>query len=397
MALDARPLRILMILESGFPVRGGGGAESQVRTLSGELRRRGHRVTLLTPRVPNAPQKRIDRCEGIPVVRLGYPRMRGVARFVLWLRTIAFLRRRGHRYDAWHAHIAHWLAAIACTFAPSGKPVIVKVSGWWELEQGLLAAGASPLARLARRALQKASAVQAISQRIAAELIRQGFDRARIVALPNAVDTQRFAPAAHGPPGAEPTLRAIFVGRLVREKGLHTLLEAWAVGFGSSATTRLRLVGGGPLEANLRARAKTLGIGNAVEFLGHREDIQDLIHASDFGVLPSVIEGLSNTLLECMACGLPVIASRISGSEDFVVPGRNGWLFPAGDVAALAACLRDAAALSGERRGELGFEARQTVLANASLDSVVDRLVALYRGAAPSSIALPVSTLAFRS
>ncbi|HEV7489227.1 MAG TPA: glycosyltransferase family 4 protein, partial [Rhodanobacteraceae bacterium] len=105
MARDARPLRILMILESGFPVRGGGGAESQVRTLSDELRRRGHRVTLLTPRVPNAPQKAIDRCDGITVVRLPYPRMRGLARFVLWWRAIAFLRRREHRYDAWHAHI----------------------------------------------------------------------------------------------------------------------------------------------------------------------------------------------------------------------------------------------------------------------------------------------------
>ncbi|HEV7490412.1 MAG TPA: glycosyltransferase family 4 protein, partial [Rhodanobacteraceae bacterium] len=280
--------------------------------------------------------------------------------------------------------------------APPGKPVIVKVSGWWELEQGILAPTASPLARLARRALQKASAVQAISQRIAAELIRQRFDRARIVALPNAVDTRRFAPRPYREP-VDATLHAIFVGRLVREKGLSTLLEAWAAAFGSSATMRLRLIGGGSLEAELRERAQALGIGAAVDFLGHREDIQDLIHASDIGVLPSVIEGLSNTLLECMACGLPVIASRISGSEDFVAPGRNGWLFPAGDVAALAACLREAAGMSATRRREIGFEARQTVLANASLDSVVDRLIALYRGAAPSSIALPVSALAFRS
>ena len=396
MARDARPLRILMILESGFPVRGGGGAESQVRTLSGELRRRGHIVTLLTPCVPNAPQKRIDRCEGIPVVRLGYPRLRGVARLVLWCRTIAFLRRRGHRYDAWHAHIAHWLAAIACTLARPGRPVVVKVSGWWELEQGVLAPHASWLARLARRALQKASAVQAISQRIASELVRQGFDRARIVALPNAVDTRRFAP---GPSSrsADATLRAIFVGRLVREKGLSTLLEAWAVAFGNSAKMRLRLIGGGPLEAELLARAEALGISEAVEFLGHREDIQALIHESDLGLLPSVIEGLSNTLLECMSCGLPVIASRISGSEDFVIPGRNGWLFEPGDVAGLAACLREAADLSVERRREIGVQARQAVVANASLDSVVDRLTALYRGAAPASLAPPVSTLAFRS
>ena len=82
-----------------------------------------------------------------------------------------------------------------------------------------------------------------------------------------------------------------------------------------------------------------------------------------------------------MACGLPVIASRISGSEDLVVPGRNGWLFMPGDVAALAEHLRAAANMNPAHRRELGLQARLDVGASAGLNVVVDRLVALYRGA----------------
>ena len=106
-----------------------------------------------------------------------------------------------------------------------------------------------------------------------------------------------------------------------------------------------------------------------------------MLAEADIGVLPSRIEGLSNTLLEFMACGLPAVASRISGSEDFVVPGRNGWLFPVGDVPALRACLLEAAALPRQRLFELGRQARADVDDKASVGKVVGRLMALYRRA----------------
>jgi glycosyltransferase involved in cell wall biosynthesis len=83
-----------------------------------------------------------------------------------------------------------------------------------------------------------------------------------------------------------------------------------------------------------------------------------------------------------MASGLSVIATRISGSEDFVVPGDSGWLFPVGDVAALAACLREAASLPRETLAALGRNARRDVEARAALDVVIGALTALYRGAA---------------
>jgi glycosyltransferase involved in cell wall biosynthesis len=382
-----RPLRLLMVLESDFTPQGGGGAESQVRTLALHLLRIGQQVAVVTPLLARGPQVTAERCEGIPVGRIRYPRLPTVGAAVMCLRLGAFLFGHGRRYDAWHVHIGHHLGAVTCLVgALVGKPVVVKISGSWELEQGVLAPGGrKPLDRLARRWLKRATAVQALSTRLAAELARQGFPAERILVLPNAIDTTRFrgraAPRAPGAP-----FRAVFVGRLVPEKELGMLLEAWAAAFSGGEAARLQLVGGGPLEGPLRAQAARLGLSGQVEFLGHRDRVDEVLADADVGVLPSRIEGLSNTLLEFMASGLPALASRVSGSEDFVVPGRNGWLFEVADVTALAAALREARSLPPERLAGMGRQARADVEAAASLDVVVGKLLSLYAGAHPRDL-----------
>jgi glycosyltransferase involved in cell wall biosynthesis len=379
------PLRILFILESHFPARGGG-AESQVHTLSQALRARGQRVTVLTPLVRGGPAARVERYRGIVVCRLPFPRARFLCTLVLWMRCVAFLHARRGRYDAWHAHIAHHLAAIACVFGRLyGRIVVVKVSGSWELEQGALARGKGLVAALTRRALARAGVLQAISRRIAANLIAQGFPRARIAVLPNAVDVARF----QGRSDAQiRPLTALYLGRLVREKGLDLLLGAWAQAFAGRHDVRLVVVGDGELRPALEAQARAQGIADQVEFHGYRADIETWLAHADFGVLPSTIEGLSNTLLEYMSAGLPVLASRISGSEDFIVTGRNGWLFEPGDGDALAANLGTIAKLPAARLRALGAQARSDVARNAGVADITANLLALYRGATPAELGL---------
>ena len=171
----------------------------------------------------------------------------------------------------------------------------------------------------------------------------------------------------------------MFVGRFVPEKGLDALLAAWA-----KATRppgwRLRLVGGGALDDELRALAARLGVADSVDFPGPSLAVENELATSDIGVLASRFEGLSNTLLEYMAAGLPVIATRISGSEDFVIPERNGWLTEVGDVDGLAAALGEAMAMPVAARQALGAQARRDVMAKASVPAVVDQLMPLYAG-----------------
>jgi len=390
---ERRPLHVLMVLESCFPSPDGGGAEAQVRTLANALRAKGHKVTVLTPLTTTGPQQVVGRVDRVPVCRLRYPHLPLVGGPLLWMRLALFLWTRRKRYDAWHVHIAHHLGAV-CSLLGSwmGKPVVLKVSGWWELERGVLARKAPPLSRVAYRCLLRASAWQAISRRIAASLVAKGIPSTRIASIPNAVDTARFRGIVRT---TSLSPRFVFIGRLVPEKGLDTLLYAFAEALRSCTGARLRLVGAGPLAESLATLTNELGIADQVDFCGHRDDIEAVLADADIGVLTSRIEGLSNTLLECMAAGLPMVASRVSGSEDLVRTGDNGWLFEPDDRSALACCLVEAAALPIEQRLAMGIRARESVEQHAGLNRVIDSLVSLYR-ATPITTA-PVIPMAGRS
>lgn len=377
MSATGRPLHVLMLLGSFYPPPQGGGTQMQVRLLAKALRKRGHRVTVLAPLV-HPGERRVDRLDGVPICRLPYPRLRFLGGAWLTARLCLFLLSRRNRYDAWHVHSPRLFGAVAALLGSyCGKPVVVvKVASADEFDTGTLSQRPSLRGRVLYACLKRADAWQAISGRIAGALAARGIPEARIAAIPNAVDVDRFSQATR--PDRHPP-RFLFIGRLVAPKNLFLLLDAFAALLRSHPDAQLRIVGGGPLAAALRQRAHVLGIEHGVEFTGHRGDIDALLVDADFGVLPSSFEGLSNVLLECMASGLPVIASRVSGSEDLVHVGKNGWLFEPDDVGQLTACLIEATNLSPRQRQEFGAQARTTIERHASLDSVLEQITRVYR------------------
>ncbi|MFC0679125.1 glycosyltransferase family 4 protein [Lysobacter korlensis] len=374
-----RRLHVLMLLDSSYPPLQGGGTEMQVRTLARGLRRRGHRVTVFAPVIPPAGDRMVARVDGVPAFRLPFPNWRFLGGVWLMVRLFLFLYSRRDRYDVWHVHSPRRLGAVAALLGSRlPKPqVVVKVASATELVTGTLSPKPNWIGRFQYFCLKRANAWQAISQRIAHGIAARGIPGERIAAVPNAVDVRRFRPAVQQAPGP---VRFLFIGRLIRAKNLFRLLEAFAELLRTHPQAHLRIVGGGPQEAALKQHAAKLALGSSVEFTGHRSDVETLLSEADVGVLPSEVEGLSNTLLECMASGLPMVASRISGSEDLVRPGVNGWLFEPQDVQGLAQCLREAAEMSPEQRHELGAQARLMIENYASLDSVLDRILTLYRG-----------------
>jgi len=374
---SVRRPRVLMLLEGPYPTLRGGGAEAQVRTLTSAMRRRGQRVTVVAPLTADGPQAAISRVDGVPVCRLRFPRARMIGGPLLWLSLARFLHRRRHHYDVWHVHVARsWAVVSALLGRTMGKRVIVKVSGSWDLEHGALAPGAGHLSRIAYRCLCRVDAWQAISQRVCSVLVARGIPADRVAAIPNAVDTARFGRVQRdsGTP-----LRFVFIGRLVEEKDLTTLLDAFA-DVVSDPRPELLIVGTGALLESLQAQSQALELGGHVTFAGHRDDIEAILAQADIGILPSRFEGLSNALLECMAAGLPMIASRISGNEDFVRAGENGWLFEASDRQGLGRCIRAAMAMPPARRLEMGECARATVKRQASIERVLAMLDQLYAG-----------------
>jgi L-malate glycosyltransferase len=375
-------MHVLMLLEGEFPTMGG--AERQMETLALALTVRGERVTVLLPRLRREYPAGPGDHRGLRLFRIGYPALRLLGRMVLMLRLSLLLLRWRHQYDAIHVHIAHHMGAVAALIGRMlGKPVVVKFSGWWEAERGALRPRGL-LPKLQRLLLRRASAVQAISTRIGRDLVGFGFDPARVHWLPNAVDPTRFRALEPRFPESGPHL-AVFVGRLVPEKALDLLLEAWARALGERSDWRLRLVGDGELESALRAQAQRLGIAERIEFAGRSERVEDHLAQAEVGILVSHVEGLSNTLLEYMCAGLPVLGTRISGSEDFIREGETGWQCEPGQVESLAAALGRMAEASAVDRARQGAEARHYVLAQAGLDSVLSRLQRLYRGQRPAA------------
>lgn len=214
-----------------------------------------------------------------------------------------------------------------------------------------------------------------------------GVAPTRIRQLYSGVDTERFQPSTRHNPlpvgrvpresGVAPAVGIGTVGRLDPVKNQAALLEAVAVLSQGIPGLHLTIVGDGPMRASLQDLAVTLGLGDRVTFTGARDDTPELLRGFDVFVLPSVNEGISNTILEAMATGLPVVATRVGGNPELVADGLTGRLYdpaePAGLERALSPYLADP-----DLRAADGRAGRERVVQNFSLDAMVSRYLSLY-------------------
>lgn len=235
------------------------------------------------------------------------------------------------------------------------------------------------------RFLRKSNAYYHIlSTRSYPYLTSHGFRAERIVRVPNGIDTEQYksAPERRPDPG-RPERTIICVARLEYAKGIDVLLHAWQLFKDTpaqqyiSVKSRLLLVGEGTLRPQLERLAAELEVQNSVEFLGVRTDIVDLLQRSWGFVLPSRWEGMSNALLEAMACGLPCIATRVSGSEDLISDGVNGLLVEPEQPVELAQALSRVVEDS-DLAQRLGQEGRATVVRDYQLTSMAGRHLEFY-------------------
>jgi len=191
----------------------------------------------------------------------------------------------------------------------------------------------------------------------AAETFRQaGVSRELVVTIPNGIDRpEAVRPRAQtrrilGIP--EGTFLVLTVARFTAQKGYAVLLAAASSIVRAFPDVSFVLVGNGPDQATMEALAETRGIARSVLFLGERHDVPDLLVAADLFVLPSFFEGLPLVILEAMALGLPVVATRIGGTAE-ALGADYPWLVDAGKPAPLAATIEHALRNS-EERGSLG-------------------------------------------
>lgn len=218
---------------------------------------------------------------------------------------------------------------------------------------------------------------------------RVGISRDRITTICNGVDTERFAPgpapASLGLPSdflGSDVVRIGTVGRLQPVKDQSTLVAAVAELAQRRpdlhSRVRLVLVGDGPLRATLQQQVEQRGIAELTWFAGANGSVAEWLRAVDVFVLPSLNEGISNTLLEAMATGLPSLVTPVGGNVELVFDGQCGRFFDAGDASGLATCLATYLDDPQLRRAH-GAAARLRVEGQFSLQAMVDGYRDLYR------------------
>ena len=204
----------------------------------------------------------------------------------------------------------------------------------------------------------------------------------KIIHIPNGVDTNKFNIYK------KEFIRKKFgfkkedfiigiVARLDPIKNHKTLIFAFKEIVTIHPNTNLAIVGDGSLRNKLENQTYQLGIKNKVIFMGERDDVPEILKTFDIFVLPSLNEGMSNTILEAMATGIPVIASNVGGNPELVIDGETGFLFPTNDVESLVQKIKTYI-LHPELKQKHGYNAHKRVEEKFSLDQMVRRYEELY-------------------
>jgi len=374
-------VKICLVVANFWP--SWGGAEGQCRLLARTLTRHGHEVVVLTREQQGLPA--VDRIDGVAVRRTSVLGT-GFLRSLVWtLTATAWLRRHGRHFQI-----------VQCyqLLSPSHVGILGRCGG--TRRATVLRAACSgaygdvaevsrlPLTEMRKRLLRRADAFVTLTGAIETELAAFGLMGVPFHRIPNGVDSVAFSPATTEERKALrvrfdlPTDRLLcaFVGRLTRQKNPELLIEAWSHCAPPQAS--LVFAGDGPLRARLEQRAGSLPTAGQIRFTGVIADVAALVRATDLVVLPSSAEGMSNSMLEAMACGVPVIATDVGGNREVLDgSGKAGWLVPTDTPEALAEAIM-AAMGSAELRREVGAAARAVVLERYDIDRVASQHLSLY-------------------
>ncbi|MHB9100003.1 MAG: glycosyltransferase family 4 protein [Sulfuricella sp.] len=348
---------------------GWGGQEIRILTEAAGMIRRGHQVTLLCP-----PQARIyteaQSC-GIPAVALpiGRKNLRGVLALRRWLKT--------HPVDVINTHSSTdtWLAALAVHSLGKQAPIVRTrhIS--------------SPIPHnLATRWLYQHASRHIVTtgERLREQLIGvNGFTPAAITSVPTGVDTAHFVPgdktAARMQLGLPQDVPIVGIVATLRSwKGHRYLVEAFAA---LPDTTRLLIVGDGPVKEALLAQIEQLGLAERVILPGNQRDVLPWLQAMDVFALPSYAnEGVPQAILQAMLCALPIVTTPVGSILEAVQHEQTGLIVEPQNAEILRQAIQRLLA-DPELRQKLGSAARERALAHFGFEAMVERMETIFRNA----------------
>ncbi len=415
-------LRIYVAITTFFPLIGG--AETQTHAQCKLLCEKGIDTTIVTFR-HDKDWAQYEVIEGVPVMRIAgfllgrrklLPRLlqRLLYLFAMLQMSLTIWHHR-NRFDVLQVCQFNLLVlplAIICRIAHKPMTIIVISAGagkqtksrnkakliagpvdptalWLQVDgqtwidgdlYGLERAGKPALSYMRSQLKRIQVAVVVLSSRMNMYLAGNDLHLRATQIIPNGVDIMRFCPPydkiALAEDGQAQTV--ICVSKMRYEKGIDVLLQAWRLVHEQTPSARLIIVGSGPIQAQLERLARALCISDSVEFAGLQSDVPLQLHRGKIGVLPSRWEGMPNALLEAMACGLACVATAVSGSEDIIQYGSNGFLVEPENYEAMAEALLTLLH-DPELIQKFGLAARETIEKNYSLEHITNMYIELYQ------------------
>jgi glycosyltransferase involved in cell wall biosynthesis len=353
------PRAILHIVSS----LGVGGMERMLLQLATAQQEAGHRVSVLALRAGPLEQEAADRSIRVKILSSG------TGRFGRSLEALRVFR--AERPDIVHVHNPTSLQYAVLSKLVSRAAIVVTIHGDQDTH-----------ARLGSSFEWALTSAAVIVSHAAGKTLRLPSHAAPFVVVHNGIAAapanEQHRADARAELGAGDACVGILVARIDGRKGHATLLKSLRAVDDLGVTLKMWIVGDGSARAAAESQAARLGLGpDRVRFLGRRSDIDRLLNAADFFVLPSDIEGLPLSILEAMAHGLPIVASNVGGVPEIIQDGINGLLVPAGDDAALAAAIRRVATDPVLRR-RLGDAARERANTAFSLSTMMQKYDLLY-------------------
>ena len=372
----AETLRVMMLIQA-YRLHNYGGAERQLASLVPLFRQRDIEVHILTRRHPGT--KAYEEVQGVPVYRTFDFKNSILTSLAFSMSGLKHIRRL--RPHVLHAHGLFSPTTTATTAHQMfGIPVVAKV-----LRGGVLGdvirikqkpMGQRRIAHLSKNVDRFIT----ISEEIQQELIAEGVRAEKCYYIPNGVDVERFRPLTSEQKrkqreamGLSDGPLVVYVGRLVPEKRVDKLIHSWETVRQKFPNSQLLIIGTGSEDATLQK----LAVPN-IQFVGRVDDTSTWLQVADLFVLPSISEGLSNSLLEAMACSLPIIATAVGAAPNLIRPQENGWCIPPDDLNALTDALM--ASLDNlDYCQPMGKRNRDRILNDFQLSVTADKLCRLYR------------------
>ena len=368
---------------------GVGGTEKQVANLTQRMDRRAFDVSFACMSRWGEMLKEIEGRQGIAISEYPLESLYELNAFRQQWRFAQALRRN-------HTQIVHSYNFYANMFSlPAAKlagvpGIVASIRDMGVYLSPMKLRAQKLVCRLADRIVVNAGAIRDW-------LVEQGYDPRKIVVIRNGVDTSRFVARDDGTalrreldlPAGVPLV--VLLARLNPTKGIEDFLQAavkvremhpdaWFLAVGECFTRNAdgQIVVDSAYRRALEDRAASLGLADRMRFTGLRKDVPQVLAAAAVSVLPSISEGISNTLLESMAAGVPVVATRVGGTPEVIDDGEHGLLVPVNEPQALADAISRVLG-NPALAARLGANGRRRVVEEFSFDAVVRKTERLYR------------------